>query len=258
MSLHTSARAFGIPIWLGRKAEFLREVDEAFDGTTTQSLHTLNPEILMAAHRDAAYQHTLLAGRWNVVDGVGLQKALERAGAVVPERLCGSDIIEDLAALCARRGRALYFVGGAPERLAKACEALRTRHPGLVVTGVSPKQGQGIDFAEMDLVREDLAKLRPAVVAVCLGAPRQEQWIEHFRDELSAAGVAVAGGFGGTVDFLSGDVARAPVWVRRIGMEWAFRLLSSPSRLRRQLRSLPAFAIHALQGRQFSAGEGSR
>ncbi len=254
MTSKTQAKAFDIPLWLGTRAQFIAEVrNDLHNGAPTQSLHTLNPEILMTARRNPAYREVLKDGRWNTVDGVGLQVAMQRRGALVPERLCGSDLIYDLAQLCVNEGRGLYLLGGAPSRLAKAMDKLRERFPGLDVRGLSPAMGQGQDFREMDQVRTDLRNQRPAVVAVCLGAPRQEVWIERNRALLTECGVAVAGGFGGTVDFVSGEVVRAPVWVRKLGLEWAYRLLGDPKRLKRQLGSLPLFAVLAFTGRGFTA-----
>lgn len=246
-------KAFGIPLWLGTRNQFIREVEASFSEGGAHPLYTLNPEILMMAHRNSAYAEILRQGRWNTVDGVGLQKAMERKGARVPERLCGSDLIYDLAALCARKNRALYFVGGAPDRRVLAQKKLQEQFPGLVTGGLSPAMGQGTQLKEMPQLLQEINALRPAVVAVCLGAPRQERWIAEHQAELAAAGVVVVGGLGGTVDFVSGVVPRAPVWIRSLGLEWAYRLFRSPSRLKRQLKSLPVFAAHAWSGKHFSA-----
>lgn len=254
-----TAKAFGIPMWLGTKAQFIADVQDVLatwnESSRTHALHTLNPEILMMAKRSKfGYRDLLSRGDWNVVDGVGLQKALERKGAVVPERLCGSDLIYDLAALCQKNNRAVYFIGGAPDRLEKAIHNLSVQYPGLKVGGVSPAPGQALDqLKELPQILNDLKTLRPAVVAVCLGAPRQETWIQLYKDELSAAGVVVAGGLGGTVDFVSGVVPRAPLVFRKLGLEWLYRLAIAPSRFKRQLSALPAFALHALRGKEFEA-----
>lgn len=250
-----AGRVFGVDIWTGKKAQFLSEARQSLESTGqgTKVLHTLNPEILVNAKRNPAFKDLLKKGNWNTVDGVGLQVALTRKGVEVPERLCGSDLIYDLASLCSATGRPLYFIGGMPQRLAKAISNLEALYPGIVVKGVSPAMGQGIDFQEMAQVRKDLETLKPGVVAVCLGGPRQEEWIWRNKALLDACNVGVAGGLGGTVDFVSGEVERAPVWVRKMGVEWLFRLLKNPSRLRRQLTALPYFGLCALFGHQIEA-----
>lgn len=250
-----AGRVYGVGIWTGPKSNFLAEAHSALTGNSgkTAVLHTVNPEILVNAWRNPDFKNLLNQGNWNTVDGVGLQIALQRKGVTVPERLCGSDLIYDLAKLCSETHRPLYFIGGMPQRLAKAIANLQALYPGLVVEGVSPKPGQGLDFVEMAQVKEDLRRLRPGVIAVCLGSPRQEQWIWHHKALLDGCGVGLAGGLGGTVDFVSGEVERAPMWVRKMGVEWLYRLLKNPSRLRRQMSALPIFGLCALTGYKIEA-----
>jgi N-acetylglucosaminyldiphosphoundecaprenol N-acetyl-beta-D-mannosaminyltransferase len=250
-----AGRVFGVGIWTGTRVQFLHEAREALQSPAggVRALHTLNPEILVNAWRTKDFRDLLNLGTWNTVDGVGLQVALTRKGVPVPERLCGSDLIYDLAALCLSVNRPLYFIGGMPSRLQKAMANLQAQFPGLVVEGVSPKPGQGLDFAEQSQIEADLRRLKPGVAAVCLGSPRQEQWIQRYKALLSECQVGVAGGLGGTVDFVSGEVERAPVWVRKLGVEWLFRLMKNPSRLRRQLSALPIFGLCALTGYKIEA-----
>jgi N-acetylglucosaminyldiphosphoundecaprenol N-acetyl-beta-D-mannosaminyltransferase len=249
----TIPTAFQVPLWIGTKDTFLNEIQAHLDQRNpTGAIHTLNPEILIKGYRNRAYLELLKTARWNTVDGVGLQMALRRKGIPVPTRLCGSDLIFDLAALCLKNGRPLYIVGGTPSRLGKAIETLIRQFPGLVVRGHSPGFGPNDAAKDLAAITADLHSIRPAFVAVCLGAPRQEHWIADNRAMLTEAGVAVAGGFGGTVDFLSGEVVRAPLWVQKFGMEWLYRLLTDTSRLKRQLSTLPLFALFALTGGKFS------
>ena len=95
--------------------------------------------------------------------------------------------------------------------------------------------------------QETLARLaaeRPHVLLVAYGAPKQELWIDRMGDQLP--GVAVAIGVGGAFDYLTGRVPRAPRWMRRVGMEWLFRLAQQPWRIRR-MAVLPAYAVRVLR-----------
>jgi N-acetylglucosaminyldiphosphoundecaprenol N-acetyl-beta-D-mannosaminyltransferase len=95
--------------------------------------------------------------------------------------------------------------------------------------------------------QETLARLaaeQPHVLLVAYGAPKQELWIDRMGDRLP--GVAVAIGVGGAFDYLTGRVPRAPMWMRRVGMEWLFRLGQQPWRIRR-MAVLPAYAVRVLR-----------
>jgi N-acetylglucosaminyldiphosphoundecaprenol N-acetyl-beta-D-mannosaminyltransferase len=121
--------------------------------------------------------------------------------------------------------------------------------PRLIVQGVSPEYTSSLPLREQPLIEALLRSLRPATVLVCLGAPKQEQWIEETLPCLARADVRIAAGLGGTVDFLAGALPRAPAVMRRVGLEWLYRLWCEPSRWKRQARSLPMFALRVAFGR---------
>jgi N-acetylglucosaminyldiphosphoundecaprenol N-acetyl-beta-D-mannosaminyltransferase len=248
-------RVAGVPIWLPDRETLIAAMRARLGGAPGNAppatLYTLNPEILMRAARDPDYAGVLTRGTWNVVDGVGLELAVRRAGIRVPARHCGSDMVYLLAALAREANRAMLLIGGDPARLRLACANLERLYPGLVVEGVSPPYSHGLPLVDEARLDVKILKLRPGVVIACLGAPRQEQWLDSARPLLRAADVRIAGGFGGAVDFVSNAVPRAPVLLRRLGLEWAFRLAIEPRRLRRQASSLPAFAWRALTRRGF-------
>jgi N-acetylglucosaminyldiphosphoundecaprenol N-acetyl-beta-D-mannosaminyltransferase len=119
------------------------------------------------------------------------------------------------------------------------------------LVGLSPTYRNNLPLHEQQQLEELIRTTRPGVVAVFLGAPRQEMWIAQNRELLLSSDVRVAAGLGGTVDFLSGDVIRAPKWVQAIGIEWAFRLAQEPRRLKRQASNLPEFALRAIFSQRF-------
>lgn len=240
------AKFAGVPIWLPTLNEFKAAVASrmAATGHPVTRLHTLNPEILVKARSNPAYARMLQTAPWSVVDGVGLSLVLRAHGVKVPARICGSDLIHDLAAACVAVGRPLFILGGDPVSLDAAIHNLSAAHPCLSVSGFSPAYGPSLPAEEEHIARE-LAALRPAVVAVCLGAPRQEQWMHAHQSMLTAADVCIAAGLGGTVDFLAGTAVRAPVHLRKLGLEWAYRLYREPSRWKRQM-VLPGFVLRGL------------
>ncbi|WP_005036634.1 WecB/TagA/CpsF family glycosyltransferase [Holophaga foetida] len=239
---HPTTTLLQIPLWLTTKAALQQSLRTHLETCLTPiSLYTLNPEIIMLGQRNSEYLSVLRQGNWNVVDGVGVALALTLRKKPCPERLCGSDLVHVFARAAQQCGRPIFFLGGSEKHLAQAITNLKDSYPGLAVFGFSPTYHPGLPLIQQSEITSLLQKTRPAVVAVCLGAPRQEMWIHSNMDILKASGVGLAAGLGGTIDFLSGEVPRAPLWVRKAGLEWLFRLLREPRRLRRQLTTLPVF-----------------
>jgi N-acetylglucosaminyldiphosphoundecaprenol N-acetyl-beta-D-mannosaminyltransferase len=136
------------------------------------------------------------------------------------------------------------LLGAAPGAAAEAATALRRDNPGCQIAGW---WGDGSADPNDDAETiERIAKSGARVVLVAYGAPGQVLWIERNRDALGQAGVGLAVGVGGALDFLAGRVPRAPRFVQRIGLEWLYRLVREPWRWRRQA-VLPVFAILVLR-----------
>jgi N-acetylglucosaminyldiphosphoundecaprenol N-acetyl-beta-D-mannosaminyltransferase len=200
---------------------------------------TLNPEMVMAARRDPAFQRTVLAGDLITVDGMGIMLAAAIQGVRLPGRVTGVDLLEALATRAAVTGERLFLLGAQPGVAESAAAALERRHPGLRLAGAHAGSPAPADD-ERALTR--IRAARPDILVVAYGAPAQERWIVRNRARL---GAMVAIGVGGALDYAAGQMPRAPLWLRRLGLEWLFRLVRQPWRWRRML-ALPRFAVLAL------------
>jgi N-acetylglucosaminyldiphosphoundecaprenol N-acetyl-beta-D-mannosaminyltransferase len=156
--------------------------------------------------------------------------------------VAGSDLVIPLLQRAASHGWGVYLLGGAEGSVERAAEAV-ARRTGARIVGVDAPRvdlagaGEGEGAAALERVRA----ARPDLLLVGLGAPKQEIWIHRHRAEL---GSAVALGVGAAIDFLAGRVTRAPRWMSRAGLEWAFRLGREPRRLaRRYLVEDPEFLV---------------
>jgi N-acetylglucosaminyldiphosphoundecaprenol N-acetyl-beta-D-mannosaminyltransferase len=206
---------------------------------------TLNPEYVMLARRKLDFQKALDRGDLIVCDGVGTRVAAalihgRRADRL--ERVTGVNLLEDLGWLTAHSDDlSLFLLGGmdAPG----AADGLRRRIPAARIGGAWSGGGPDPDGDDesLDRIRSSGAQ----IVVVAYGAPGQVIWIERNRAALERSGVRVAVGIGGALDYLSGHAAPAPALVRRIGLEWAYRLSREPWRWRRQ-SVLPLFALLAI------------
>ena len=160
-------------------------------------------------------------------------------GAPIPERVTGSDGVPLIARYAAERGWKIFFLGAAAGIAERAAAILQERNPRLLVAGTFAGSPSADDEdALVAMVNASGAD----ILLVAYGAPKQDKWIARNLPRLQ---VSMAMGVGGSLDFIAGVVPRAPLWMRERGLEWLYRLLRQPWRLRRMLR-LPRFVIAVL------------
>jgi N-acetylglucosaminyldiphosphoundecaprenol N-acetyl-beta-D-mannosaminyltransferase len=199
---------------------------------------TVNPEFVMSARRDREFAEVLESADLCLADGTGVVWAARRQGCKLSGPVPGVDLIPPLAAICARRGYQLFLLGAAPGVAADLAARLRADNPGLEVATHPGSPDPSSDHETLGLIRAHQTR----VLLVAFGAPKQELWIDRMKDSL---GVAVAMGVGGSFDYLTGRVPRAPAWMRSAGLEWLHRLVRQPWRVRRMV-VLPAYALRVL------------
>jgi N-acetylglucosaminyldiphosphoundecaprenol N-acetyl-beta-D-mannosaminyltransferase len=198
-------------------------------------LATVNPEFLVMARGDAEFRRVLQQADLALADGVGLQLAAMLQGKRFVSRVAGSQLVYQLAPLAAQKGWRLFFLGAAPGVAEEAAQRLRAQHPAIQIT-VNPADPTPEDSAA---ALAHIQAVRPDILLVAYGAPKQDLWIARHKDE---SGVPVMIGVGGTFDVIAGRSPRPPQWLHDIGLEWLYRLWKQPWRWRRQLR-LPLFAL---------------
>jgi N-acetylglucosaminyldiphosphoundecaprenol N-acetyl-beta-D-mannosaminyltransferase len=240
-----SVEILGVRVDNASYADLLACVDAFVAAGQPHQIATLNPEMLVAACDDPQFRQDLNAAELNVADGVGLTMAARWLGHPLRGRITGSDGIYRLAAHCAERGYRPFLLGAAPGIAELVAERLQHTNPGLQVAGTYSGSPHRED--EDDVIARVRATA-PDLLFVAYGVPAEEKWIARNRDRLE---VPVMIGIGGAFDFVAGVTKRAPGWMRRWGVEWLYRLLREPWRLRRQL-ALPRFVL--LVTRQRFAG----
>jgi N-acetylglucosaminyldiphosphoundecaprenol N-acetyl-beta-D-mannosaminyltransferase len=201
---------------------------------------TVNPEFIVTAQRDVNFRNILRRCDLCIPDGVGLLYAARILGGRLPQRVTGSDGLPLIAELAAREGWRLYMLGAAEGVAEKTAAILCGQYPGLQIAGVysgSPSP------EEEDRIVERINASSADLLFVAYGAPEQDKWIARNLPRLQ---VKMAMGVGGAFDFIAGVLPRAPMWMRRAGLEWLYRLYRQPSRIRRQLR-LPVFVLLVLR-----------
>lgn len=212
--------------------------EQGWDGKETRIVVTLNPEIIMAARRDAKLARVLSEAALIVPDGIGVVLASRLLGQPLPERVPGVDLMQQLLAMGAQTGLRPFFLGARPEIIEAAAKQARSLYPGLSLAGWHHGYFPLDDPEPVKKVAASGADL----LFVGMGADRELKWLYDHRRELK---VPVAIGVGGSFDVLSGTVRRAPQWLQRLHLEWLYRLLSEPRRWRRQT-ALPLFVLAVL------------
>lgn len=238
---HRPARVsvLGVPLADCGRGLALAWIRSWLHGRRARAVYTVNPEFVMAARSDPGFLAALANADLNLVDGAGLLAAARLCGRRGPQRLPGVDLIPELCRICAAGGHPLYLLGGRSGAAAQAAAILVRDHPGLNIAGTSePDDPAGQAESICRAVRASGAHL----LLVAFGTPRQEMWIGAHMER---TGARVVVGVGGSFDLISGRVRRAPRLLRRLGLEWLFRLAREPWRWRRQ-RVLPRFALLAI------------
>lgn len=232
-------RVLGVRVdCLDMEAALIR-IEQLADDGGHHLVATVNPEFVMRAKADPEFARVLESADLCLADGSGVVWAARRQGCTMREPVTGVDIIPPVAALCARRHFRIFLLGAAPGVADELANRLRAEHPGLDVSAHAGSPDPSADAESLALIRAH----KPQVLLVAYGHPNQELWIDRMRDSL---GVAVAMGVGGSFDYLTGRIPRAPAWMRRSGLEWLFRLLRQPWRVRR-MAVLPIYAVRVLR-----------
>lgn len=175
-----------------------------------------------------------------VPDGIGIVYAAKWTNQPIYERVTGVELLEALMAEADRRRWNVYLLGAHPEVISLAAEKLAERYPNACVVGY--RDGYFRQDEEEQIVQE-IAEKKPHLLFVALGAPRQEEWMAKYRDQLNAS---LMMGVGGSFDVISGKVKRAPAVWQKLHLEWFYRLVSQPSRWKRQL-AIPRFVLTVLK-----------
>lgn len=233
------ARVLGVRVDCLDMEASLDRIEQFVDAGGHHLVATVNPEFVMRARSDQDFARVLESADLCLADGSGVVWAARRQGCAMREPVTGVDLIPPLAALCARRGFRIFLLGAAPGVANDLANRLRVEHPELEVEAHAGTPDPSADAATLALIRAH----KPQVLLVAYGHPKQELWIDRMRESL---GVAVAMGVGGSFDYLTGRIPRAPTWMRRAGLEWLFRLVRQPWRVRR-MAVLPIYALRVLR-----------
>ena len=234
----------GIPLDNLTLAEAVGEIVQAMEGDRPRRACFVNADCVNLAFRHADYRETLRTADLAFADGIGMRLAGIVLGRRVRDNVNGTDLFPKLCEALDGRGKRIFLLGSRPGTAEGVAAWMAGRYPGIAMAGC--RDGYFPPADEADVIQQ-VRRSQSDLLLVAFGAPRQDVWVAQHLAEL---GVKLAVGVGGLLDFFSGQIPRAPLWLRRLGMEWCYRLCQEPRRLgRRYLLGNPVFLARLLRER---------
>ena len=217
--------------------EAVLKAKSLIDGGRVAQVITINPEMFDAAEKDSNFANIIREAEMVIPDGVGVKLGLKLKGKNV-SRIPGIDFAKRLLKEAAISNIPVAIIGSKDEVITKAVENLKKEISGLNI--VYYHNGY---FSDDNEIYGELKKSSPKLVLVALGSPKQEKFIYGAKKILNPALMV---GIGGSLDVWSGTVKRAPKIFQVLGLEWLYRTVTQPSRLKRIFPALPLFLIKAI------------
>ena len=211
----------GVGITNATEAEVLEFIYTGLQNLTEKYyVVTPNPELLVITDRDKEYKSILNNAKLALPDGVGIMLGAQINGKPLKQRITGVDLVKSVCNYVSKQPITVGFLGAEPNIAVKTAECLQKMYPGLRVELAASEWSEELKSKKVD------------ILFVAFGSPKQEIWIKNNLKNLP---VKVVVGVGGTFDYISGKVPRAPKVLRTLGLEWLFRLFIQPWRIKRQL-----------------------
>lgn len=210
------------------------------DNDEKKIVFTPNPEFIMNAIKDKEFMDILNKSNLNIPDGIGIIIGGKMLGYKMRERVPGYDLVQSIFYKIKNTDKTVYFLGSNDENIKLAKENMEKKYKGLKIVGTH----NGYFNEETgNIIIEEINRLKPDLLLVGIGSPRQEKWIYNNKDIIDAK---VMIGVGGSFDVMSGNMKRAPKIFIKLNLEWFYRLITQPTRFKRMLK-LPLFIVEVLK-----------
>ena len=239
----------GVRIDEGNRESTQEKALNFLKGGGQHTIFTPNPEMIVEAQKDAFFKDVLNGGSLNICDG----KGTHIAGKGKLTRITGIDFLHDLCEMAESSEKSVYLLGsGSKDVISTTKDRLLKRYKGLRIAGAHPGIDLDIDedrlqyddTAHEELI-DDIILAAPDILFVGFGQNKQERWIKKHLHELPS--VKIAMGVGGSFDMIAGRYPRAPRLLRILGLEWLWRLMRQPSRIKRIWNATGRFGWHYIR-----------
>lgn len=209
--------------------ETLQEICYLIDSKKKSYVVAVNVDVIMKIEKDEYLKKITDEADLTLVDGKPLVWIAKWHKRPVRAKISGSDMVPILCKVAEKKGYSIFIIGGKEGIAEKAKQNLERNLPGIKIVGTySPPLGFEKDQVELEKINKMINDVHPDILVACFGCPKQEKWIYENYQKYNATVSVCAGA---TVDFLAGNVSRAPKWMREHGFEWIYRLFQEPKRL---------------------------
>lgn len=228
--------------------EIIEQLKTKIISNEKSTIIAVNPEKIVAAQKNKKLKELINSATFQIPDGTGVLLASKLKGGNIRSRVTGIDLMEHLIQFAAEENYRVFLYGAKEEVVLRVKRNLEYSFPKLTIAGYS----NGYETDD-DLLIKKINESNATILFVALGSPRQELWIRKHMEQLP--NVKVFQGVGGSFDVFAGEVKRAPMLFRKLGLEWFYRLITDPRRLKRQV-ALPLF-LYKIIFNQKNRGEKS-
>jgi N-acetylglucosaminyldiphosphoundecaprenol N-acetyl-beta-D-mannosaminyltransferase len=219
------------------KKEILEKIEVFLAGDRPCQIVTVNPEFILEAQRDEEFKNILNSCELNIADGIGIKIAFWRFGEKLKTRIAGVDLMEKILQIASNRGLGIFLVvnKNGLGTWEETRDAILIKYPNLKIGGSNMEK-----FGNCYLEIGNCEKYE--IIFANHGAPFQEKFLHSLKNQKNDR-IRLAMGVGGSLDYLTGKVQRAPKWMRKLGLEWLFRLWKQPNRFQRIFNAVIIFPI---------------
>ena len=209
--------------------EAINEIDKLVQKRVPSYVVTPNVDHIVKLEKDEEFKSVYKNADLILTDGMPLIWISKLKGNPIKEKVSGSDLFPKVCKLASNKGYSIFLLGAAEGVADKAAENLKDKYQGLDVVGTySPSYGFEKKSDEIEKIITIINECKPDILAVGLGAPKQEKFLYTYKDELN---VPVSLAIGASIDFEAGNIKRAPRWMQNLGLEWFYRLCKEPRRM---------------------------
>lgn len=237
----------GVPVNNESKDEMNTELQKYLQSGRNHFIVTPNPEFVVRAQKDEEFRTILERADMSLPDGVGLQFAASFLGTELQERYTGLELTQTLISISEHNNYSIYLLGGRGDTAERLGEKLQKEHPGLRIVGAEEGLNNTGSKENSEAIITRIHNAQPDILLVALGSPKQEKWIAHSLPQLPSVKIAV--GVGGVFNYMTGQSAMAPQWMKKLGLEWLWRLLTEPWRWKRIATATVVFPLLVIRER---------
>ncbi len=245
-----SIKIFGVRIHNTTLADVANLLKDYLKADKLSVIYTPNTEIVMAAKEDSDLRDLLNRADLIIPDGIGLIYGSKIKKKPLKERVTGFDTSMKLLDIANENSYSIFLLGGKEGVSETAARNIKKDYPNIKIAGYQNGYFKGshlglVDSEEEMKILYTINEANPDIIFVGLGFPMQEKWIDANKDKLNSRVII---GNGGVMDILAGNAKRAPEFYQKFGLEWFYRLMQNPTRIKRQM-ALPKFMLMVLFGK---------